>query len=302
MFYSNTWNLQIKKILLALCLALGLASPGYGQTLNALLNAYGDGNANGYLRPLADLFGAGLNTGARDWAKLDSGFHIRLTAVGTFTFPAGSLKTFEASTPESFTPSVIRKVPTVIGKNETVSVEGVNGTSYSFPTGYNLKYLLLMSPQLSAGSFLNTELNARFFTFDFEGDLGKLNYFGAGLRHSLDQYFGNWPIALNLSYMYQNLEVGDEISISSHLPALCLGQAWRHLSYQVTAGYLMSRAEVNYNYTYGNESENFSLRLENDFPVFSEVSLSAKFGFLILHTAASYSGTFAGAGGITFKF
>ncbi len=221
---------------MVLFLAVGLGPFGFGQNLNALLDAYGDANAKGYLRPLADLFGAGLNTGAREWAKLDSGFHIRLTAVGNFTFPASKLKTFDASTPESFTPFLVRAVPTVIGKNETVTVDGVNGTSYSFPTGYNLKYLFLVTPQLTAGTFLNTELNARFFTFDFEGDLGKLNFFGAGIRHSLDQYFGNWPIALNLSYMYQSLEVGDEIAITSHLPALSIGQAWKNFSCHLLAG------------------------------------------------------------------
>lgn len=273
-----------------------------GQNLNAILDAYRGENAKGYINPLVDLIGANLNTGSSEWAALDSGFHVRLSVIGSASFPASKMKVFNATTEETFTPSSTHRVPTVIGKNEAITIQGVNETAYTYPTGYNLQKLLMVAPQISVGSILNTELTARFFAFDFEGDLGKFQFFGAGIRHALDPYLKSLPFNLNVGYMFQNLEVGDEISLTSHLPSVWLGKAGKHFSAQAMLGYQILNGKINYTYVDGTTSEQIALNLKNDVPYMAEISLGVKLGVLIIHAAANYSGPVTGAAGITFKF
>jgi len=292
----------MKKYLLKFIFIFFLIDYALGQNLNAILDAYRGENAKGYVNPLIDLIGANLNTGRSEWAKLDSGFHVRISAIGSASFPSAKMKVFNATTYETFTPLSTHSVPTVIGKNEAVTVIGVNETAYSFPTGYNLKKLLLLTPQISVGSFINTELTARYFAFDFEGDLGKLQFFGAGIRHTLDNYIKSLPFNLNIGYMYQHLEVGDEISITSHLPSAWIGKTGKHFSAQLMLGYQILNGKINYTYSEGTASEPISLNLKNDIPYMAEISLGLKLGFVIIHAAANYSGPITGAAGITFKF
>ncbi|MEP7323526.1 MAG: DUF6588 family protein [Saprospiraceae bacterium] len=292
----------MKNHLIKLVIFVFLFNVSSAQNLNALLDAYRGDNARGYLNPLIDLLGANLNTGRSEWAKLDSGFHIRVSAIGSASQASSDLKVFTAITDPSFTPSSSRSVPTIVGKNEIITVQGVNETGYSFQAGYNLKHLLLAAPQISAGSFLNTELTARYFAYDFEEDFGKLQFYGIGMRHTLDNYIKGLPFSLNIGYMYQSLDAGDEISIQSHLPSLWLGKAGKNFSGQVMLGYQISNATINYTYKEGNTTENVLLNLKNKSPFMAEVSAGVKLGFLIIHAAVSYSGPLTGAGGITFKF
>ena len=273
-----------------------------GQNLNAILDAYRGDNAKGYINPLVDLIGANLNTGRSEWASLDSGFHVRISAIGSASFPASKMKVFNATTEETFSPSSTHTVPTVIGKNEAITITGVNETAYTYPTGYNLQKLLMVTPQISVGSIFNTELTARFFAYDFEGDLGKFQFFGAGFRHTVDHYIKSLPFNLNVGYMFQNLEVGDEISITSHLPSIWLGKSGKHFSAQLMLGYQILNGKINYTYVEGNTSEPIELNLKNDVPYMAEISMGVKLGVVIIHAAANYSGPVAGAAGITFKF
>jgi hypothetical protein len=291
----------MRKYILNLLLILGIFNYCLGQGLNSLLDAYRGVNGSGYVNPLIDLLGANLNTGRSEWARLDSGFHIRISVIGSASLPSNQMKVFTAGTDESFTPSSFNVVPTIIGKNEAITISGVNGTGYTYPTGYNLKYLLLAAPQISAGSFMNTELTARYFAFDFEGDFGKLQFYGIGMRHTLDNYIKNLPFSLNLGYMYQKLDVGDEVSITTHLPSLWIGKAGKHFSGQLMMGYQITDGKINYTYREGSNSEHVLLNLKNKTPYLAEISLGLKLGFVIIHTAVSYSGPLTGAAGITFK-
>ncbi|HLG38581.1 MAG TPA: DUF6588 family protein [Chitinophagaceae bacterium] len=292
----------MKKHIIKIILLLFMFHSTMGQELNALLNAYIGENAKEYIQPVVDLFGANLNTGRSEWAKLDSGFHIRITAIGSSSFPVKKMKVFEAASPANFIPTSINSVPTIIGKNESLTITGINETGYSYAPGYNVNHFLLLAPQISAGSFFNTELTASYIAFDLEDDFGKLNYFGAGFRHTLDNYIAKLPFSLNIGYMFQSLDVGDEISIKSHLPSIWLGKASKKLSCQLMMGYQITDAKLSYTYTGGTSAETVALELKNETPLFAEISAGLKLGFLVLHAAGSYSGPFTGAVGLTFKF
>lgn len=125
-----------------------------GQAVEDLFDAYVDENSSGYIQPLSDLFTSALNTGIREWSAIDTALYFRIGMVASIAFPSTAQKTFTASTDPNFDPHQTAEVPTIIGNIQPVYVNGVNGTIYVFPGGYNLKRMPMATPQVTVGGIL----------------------------------------------------------------------------------------------------------------------------------------------------
>ncbi|MEO6191277.1 MAG: DUF6588 family protein, partial [Saprospiraceae bacterium] len=218
-----------------------VSSPLYhtnAQSFEDLINSYIDNNASGYLRPIADLATANMCTGIREWSKIDTHFYIRVGVVGSYSFPSQKMKSFSGKTGLGFEPEQEVKVPTIIGANEAIAVEGVNGTYFVFPVGYAVKALPFIIPQISIGGIYHTELTGRFFAIDLKNDYGKIQTFGIGFKHELNGYFPRLPFDLAVGYFYQQFKLGSYMSTNNQLVSIHIGKSGRRCSSHIVLGYI----------------------------------------------------------------
>jgi hypothetical protein len=177
------------------------------------LSVYSGTNAEGYLQPLANAFGAALNSSYSYSAYIPkSSFHLSLEAPVMGVFFEDSDRTFTATSESGFMPvTTVNDAPTVVGPGQAVTVPGQGGTQFSYPGGLNLNSFGLVVPQLRVSSLAGTEAIVRWVAYESgDADIGKINLFGIGGRHSISQYMGPEPLAdLAVGLMYQTFKVGE---------------------------------------------------------------------------------------------
>src|SRR6188768_1288867 len=142
------------------------------QDIKEYLDAYLGENAKPYVQPLADMFTSNINTGMWEWSRPEKPFYFRLKAQAIISLPAESMRTFTGKTTGDFQPPQTATVPTIIGDRSAVILQGEDTTFYIFPGGYDLKRLMLGTPQITVGGFLHSEISTRFLSFSLGKDLG----------------------------------------------------------------------------------------------------------------------------------
>jgi hypothetical protein len=190
-------------------LILFLASPISAQVGNQL-SAYTGRNASGYLGPVVKASGADLSAGLFHSARIPQrGLQVSLEIAFMSARFSEADRTFRAVTEDGFQPEQAADAPTIIGDREAVSVEGAAGTRFWFPGGFDLASLDFAAPQLRIGSFHGTEALIRFGFYPGSEDLGDLNLYGAGFRHSVSQYIDNCPVDIAVGAFWQRFSLGD---------------------------------------------------------------------------------------------
>jgi len=286
-----------------IALFLICGTPLHAQEFEELLNSYGDHNARGYLQPLADMITSNLNTGIREWSSVDSSFYLSLRLVTMTSFPSASMKTFRARTGFDFEPEQEAMAPTVIGPNQPTSVEGVNGTYFIFPVGYNVRYFPLVAPQLTIGGFFHTELTGRFFSFAPKKEVDNIAFLGLGLRHNVSAYLPDFPWDLSAGYFYQQFNTAPYYFSKHHLASLHIGKSGKRASAHLTLGYQMARTRIEYTYTDDSgQPQQFSVPINNKYPVLAELTGAVKLWIILLHGSVAWSGPVTATVGLGFKF
>lgn len=259
------------------------------QNIKEYLDAYIGENAVPYIQPLADLFTSNINTGIWEWSRHDSTFYFRLKAQAIATFPAESMRTFMGKTTGDFSPPQTAIVPTIIGDKNSVILQGEDTTFYIFPGGYDLKRLMLGTPQVTIGGILHSEISGRFLSFSLGEDLGKVNFIGIGARHFLTDYFDSPPIDISVGYFYHHIEAGTYLESDQHLLSVHLGKSGKFFSGQLMAGYQTSATAIHYTYEDGEEQYDVDLSMENENRFIIEASAGLKLGPFFACSAISYA-------------
>jgi hypothetical protein len=168
---------------------LGFSSAFADGPVQNQVSVYSGANAVGYLQPLANAFGAALNSSFGYSAFIPkSGFHLSLEAPVMGVLFEDRDRHFEATTEAGFQPPTTETVPTAVGSGDAVTVTGTGGASFSFPGGLDLNSFGLVMPQLRVSSIGGTEAVVRWIAFDKgDTDIGDISLFGIGARHSLSQ-------------------------------------------------------------------------------------------------------------------
>ncbi len=293
--------LYLRCVLFA-CLCIGNALLP-AQTIDSYIGSYSGENKNGYLQPVASVISSAFNTGQVTHTGLDSNFRVYFHLIGTASFILGDgLKYFEGTTPEGFLPSKSASVPTLLGPRESVTVQGINGTAYTFPAGMGIKILSLVVPQLSL-AYGKTELNFRFATGDTDDEIGRINYWGLGLRHDLGQYLmPGSPWLLSVGGMYQKVKVGSYANLSAYNGSLTAGQEWKHVYYFFQAGYQAGKLKSQYHHFNGENKEVVRADLSSDNPLFIGAGLGLKLGFLQLQWQVQGYEPLIGSFALGFRF
>jgi len=190
---------------------LFLASPVSAQ-LESQLSSYTGRNAPGYLEPLVDAFGADLHAGLYHSARIpESGFRISLELNFMSARFSEADKTFTATTEGGFKPEQTAEAPTVIGPSEAVYVDGDSGTTFAFPGGFDLASFDFGVPQLRVSSLFGTEALIQLgLIYPGEADLGDISLYGVGIRHSVSQYFNDFPVDVAVGAFWQRFSLGNK--------------------------------------------------------------------------------------------
>jgi len=197
------------------------ALPVMADDIQSFVSKYTETNGKGYMQPLADAFGACMNTGLYRSAHVSRvGFHLTV-GVETMTAIIGDgQKTFTAKT-ENFSPPSSKKVPTLFGAAQNDSILGIGGATYWFPGGMNVKKLPLLAPQVTVGSIMGTDLTIRWFSYAIGEDFGDIKLFGWGIRHSISQYMPLLPfVDIAVGYYSQSFKVGSVVDATATLISL----------------------------------------------------------------------------------
>ena len=210
---------QIRILAIPMLLAIGLANLS-AQDVGQELKKMASENGPSYVAPLMAGWGAGLNSGFYHSADLHDilGFDVQVKA--TFAGLSDADKTFMFQTPNI--PLYVRggtgpngypaevKASTVVGPKDPTVVKANDGTTLmTLPGGLNLPAAPLIMPQVSIGLPFGFEVMGRFIPTTKLGDAGKVNFFGFGLRHDIDQYIPLMPIDLAVHFVTQKFNYED---------------------------------------------------------------------------------------------
>lgn len=197
-----------------LALLLALAALPASAQINDQLKAYTGVNGEGYLEPLANAFGATLNDAYFYSAQIpQSGLRISLEFPIMGVIFGDDDRTFSAVPEGGFEPKDAVEAPTIVGDGEAVVITNTGGGAYAFPGGFDLNSFGLIVPQLRVGGVMGTEAIVRWFAIDVSDDgdaeIGKVSLYGFGLRHSISQYLGDFPLELAGGFMWQSFTAGE---------------------------------------------------------------------------------------------
>ncbi len=279
--------------LLILAQTLCIFVPIRAQTLNDFVAKYGNENGSGFMQPLADAFGANLNSGLYQTATIPlKGFHLNFSVMLMGAPTTDSRKTFSAKTEGFFTPQTTVDAPTLFGSTDGKTVSGVGGTSYVFPGGLDISLFLLAVPQLTVGSFYGTEATVRFVQATVGDNFGQLMLWGIGARHNMNQYFKKLPLNVAVGIYQQHFEIGDIVSANATLFSVQGSYTTSVFTVYGGPGVEFSNLDVNYDGSSG--KINLSLKSANSirftvggllslafFRLFADYNLASQSSFVL---------------------
>ncbi|HJZ41483.1 MAG TPA: DUF6588 family protein [Bacteroidales bacterium] len=256
--------MNIKRSFVYCMLTFLLVIPAFPQDIEGLISKYTEENGKGYMQPFADAFGANLNTGLFHSAQIEKlGFQLYIGVKASTAFITDKRRTFMATTEGSFTPEQTAEVPTVFGPAESVEVSGNGGTVYVFPGGLNVTMLPFVIPQLTLGSVFGTDLTLRYFTYSLDEEIGKLEHFGWGIRHSISQYIPGLPVDLAVGIYNQHFSVGDIVESNTWLISAQASRRVLLFTFYGGLGYEKALMNIEYDQEDGGSIVSFDLTGSN---------------------------------------
>lgn len=236
------------RIAFPLCIFM-VTSNLHAQEFEDFVSKYTGANGQGYMQPLADAFGANLNSGWYHNAYIrQQGFQLYLGVSAMSAMIPDDNKTFRASTQGFFTPEQTAQAATIFGGTEPKYVEGDDGTVFVLPGGLDMQRLPLAVPNLTIGSLFGTSASFRWMAYDLGDEVGTVSLLGWGLRHSLDSYLPPNPLNVAVGFYMQQFDVGDVVDASGWLASAQASYQWRMLTFYGGLGYENSTLDIQYTY------------------------------------------------------
>ncbi len=203
------------KIIVFLVLLMLSFSTVFAQNIDERLQELGESYAKEYIKPLVTAFGTNLNSSLYNSAEVLSPSVIRPVRFGF------SMHAMVAMVPSSdqYFEFQIEDDHVDFGTYKTATVFGDKGyrgdNDVTFPDGLDLSLIPLFVPQFRFGLPKGNELMIRYLPSLDMGDFGSLDFWGIGLKHSIDQYIPLFPVHLSVQGAYQSFSVGDLIDINT---------------------------------------------------------------------------------------
>ena len=247
-------------------LILGLLLSSFSlqaQSIESLLERYTGQNAAGFIEPLVTSFGANINSGWYYEAAIpQEGFHFNVRVNAVATLFKDDQRTFLATTEGVFQPVQTVETSTIIGSPQGARVEGENGTSFTFPGGYDINSFALAVPTITVGSIRGTEASLRYFSTTATEDIGKIELFGYGIRHNISQYLPLSPVDIAAGFGYTRLDVGDIVSASGYILQANVGKKFAVAHVYGGLAYESSQAEINYTFSLNGQNQQINIDVD----------------------------------------
>lgn len=251
-----------KMVSVVVCmLFLGVLLPLQAQDVEDNISNFSSKNGGLYLEPLADAFGASINSGFFHSAKIErTGFHVYLGLHVMAAPISEDQKTFTAVSEGDFNPPPNTVLPTVFGSNEEVEVEGIDGEIAGV---LDTNWFPFAVPQLTVGSLFGTELTLRWFEMKLNDDIGKIKLFSWGVRHSVSQYIPLMPVDVAVGYFRQSFSIGDYVDASAWYAGLQASYSVSILCFYTGFGYESATLGITYKFTSKGETTNIKFDLDS---------------------------------------
>lgn len=289
-------------ILLGVALLLSSGTALSQTDLENALKQYNGDAVKGYIQPVADLFGANMNSGYWHSAKMEKwGFHLNVDIVGMAAMVGDDQKSYDAPAPAGFSPSTF-KTATVFGDKGT-EIRNSLGLSYKGSDGvFNTKVFPLAAPQLSIGYVYGTEAIVRYVALPKVGDekVPQVSMWGIGARHSISQYLPSVPVDLAAGIFYDSFTAGDLINFKGLTFSAQASKSWSILTLYGGLAYESSKLNLSYTSTDPTVPASVDISLDgaNKFRFTGGLCLSL--GFMKLFADANFGSVTCYSGGIGF--
>jgi hypothetical protein len=220
------------------------------QGLEDDVSVYESANGALYLQPLADAFGANLNSGFFRSARIPRwGFHIELGVKAMGAFISEEQQSFTSVAEDGVVPAG-EEIPTIFGKEESQEIDG-----FEFPGGiWNTSIFPTAVPQLTVGSVFGTEAMIRWISYRVNDDIGEISLLGLGARHSLSQYIPYFPVDVALGYYWQGFKVGDIVEARATYVGLQASYNLSVLCFYTGIGYETAGLDIGYDHEEGGDT------------------------------------------------
>ena len=221
----------MKKLLFTLLFGLIGSSSFCQNPVDANDIVQGEKLIEAYFTPMAESFGAGLNSGWYNTAKPHSlgGFDLTFT-FNTVIIP-NSAKTFKIGDAfgNIFKSTEKDEASTIFGSSEVTPMTYSNNTTgldvdFQMPGGFKTPAIPLPMIQAGIGLIKNTAIDIRYMPMLNVGNNINVNLFGVGVKHDLLQWIPGIgdaiPMSLSLQGGYTSLNtelkiLGQEVSLKT---------------------------------------------------------------------------------------
>jgi hypothetical protein len=241
-------GLPVMAGLIACMLVMPAQGTAQQSTLERTLEQYGEQTVKGYVQPIADLFGANLNSGFYSTARIPRArltFGLELVGMGALVGEAQ--KIYTATTPEGFQPATAQTA-TVFGGEGTLVTSSENAAlQYRFSDGLvDASMLPLAAPQIRIGGVMGTEVLFRYVPLpELDEDFPAATLTTYGVRHSISQYLPLLPVDIAAGVFVTSFTFGDYIDVaatavgvqvSRSIPLLTLygGSSWERTTMKLS--------------------------------------------------------------------
>ncbi len=303
----------MKKICYLFVMIMLLSTTVVGaESLIKKLEDFGKDNGEGYIKPWVTSFGTSLNTGLYQSAKVLPPFLFGVTINTMLAFVPDEDKTFTVYSPtveiNGQTYNIYNEeeleTATVFGdKGATFHVsddlpDGIDtsGLDLKMPNGGNLAAVPFLIPQVQIGLPAGNELLLRVFPkVQINEDLGEIFFWGAGLKHSISQYIPLVPIDLAVQAVYQQMDVGNILNITSFAANAQISKKLLMWTLYGGLGYEKSKMSVKYDGTAYEVEDDilqaFPQKIEFDVDGENEYRMTAgiRYSIAILKVYADYT-------------
>ncbi len=268
-----------------IAVVFGFSFNAYAQHLDYNLSKVAGTYGKFYLRPLADAFGADINSGlfhnASSQTKKFLGLNVYVGVKVFGAFIPNSAKTFSTVYNDKVYYEygglrypvngrvTVNNAPTIFGSEtpgtaiieirDTIQAGGISypvtdkRTEQTIGGIVNTNIAPLFIPQINVGSIYGTDLMIRWLPPIKIGDYGSVGFWGLGVRHNISQYFKLLPIDLSAQIALQNLSVKDSSNnefISSNSFALNIEAGKSFSLFYIYGGLQYESASLDVNYLY----------------------------------------------------
>ena len=209
-------TLQPTLVLLLLLSVFMLPMSASSQSeLEKALQQYNATTVQGYIQPVADLFGANMQAGFYHSAAIPRGVHFGLDLVAMGSLVSDGQKSYDVTLPPGFilAPGASRSSATIFGGKGTTFVDSRGFSTKGSDGIINTSIFPLAAPQLTIGLY-GTQLKLRLIATPSIGD-GKFpstTLLGLGARHDIGQYIPSCPLDVAEGVFYSSFRVGDIIT------------------------------------------------------------------------------------------